>query len=138
MAWSISLSLMLYPRSTAAMGADDAGPGRQERVGRPGELGADGGGVAAWVGGDIGPGRGEQGGQRVKPGPDLQPVVDRLAQFGHGPGGNAVLQVSEILDMFVQGWRADAQPLGEQAHGQRVVANLVGQAGGRSDHVLAT
>ena len=88
------------------------------------------------MGGDVGPGRGEERGQRVAPGPALHRVADRVAQFRHGQGGDAVLQVGQAVDVFVQGGGANAEPLGEQPHRQLVVPDLVDQLGRRGDDVI--
>ena len=118
-------------------GGQDAGARRQQRVGGAGELGTDRGGVAAGVGGHVGPGRGEQGPERVDPRAALQGVAHGVAQLGHGQGGDAVLQIGQAIDVLVQGGRAYAEAPGEQAHRQLLVANLIDQAGGGGDNVVA-
>jgi hypothetical protein len=115
---------------------DDAGARGQQRVIGPGELGADGGRVAARVHADVGPDRGQHRGQRVAARPALHGVADHLAELGQGQGGQAVLHVGQPADVLVQGRRAHAEPVGEQAHGDALEPDLVGQPGRRGNHVV--
>jgi hypothetical protein len=88
------------------------------------------------MGGDVCPDSGQQGSESVPAGPALQGIADRLTQFAHGLGGDAVPEVGQVADVLIEGGSPDAKPLGDHPHGQLLEAGLVGQLGTRGDHVV--